>query len=66
MWPPRVVPEHPAHELPIECRKIIGKKMPVPLDECLGEGAVEPFDLALHLGGAGIGVEVGDTVTVTE
>ena len=64
MWPPRIVPEHPVHELPIECRKIVGKKMTVFLNECFGEGAVETFDLALHLGSPGIRMEMDDAFTV--
>ena len=58
--PPGVVPQEPVHEGAIERGQVVRQEVPVPCNERLGEGPVEPLDLGLHLWRAGVGVEVHD------
>ena len=66
MWTPGIVPEKPPHEPLVELLDIVSEKISVGHDEGLGERAVEPLDFALHLWGAGIGMEMDDALLVQE
>ena len=55
-----VVPNQPVHKLLIERFDIVSEQHTVLFDESVGNGAVEPFDLRVHLGTAREGMEVNN------
>ncbi len=59
--PLRIVPDEPVHQRAVEGRKVVRQKMRVRRDEVLLNGAVEAFDDGIHLGSAGIRMELLDT-----
>ncbi len=53
-----VVPDQPVDKLQIEGMNIVPQQAPIQHDEVLGDGAIESFDVGIHLGSAGAGVKV--------
>jgi hypothetical protein len=55
-----VVGDEPVGELPVEEVKVGKEQVPVPVDELLLNGAVEPLGVGVHLGALGVSSVVGE------
>ena len=54
-----VVPEEPVHQLQVEGVHVVPQERSILSDEVLPCRPIEPLDERIHLGRAGIGVEMG-------
>lgn len=57
-----IVPKKPVNELLVEGVNIISQKHSVLFKESVGKGAVEPFNLEVHLRTPGVSVEMDDVI----
>jgi len=59
-----IVSQQPVGQLPVKGSEVIKQQIFVVVHEGLLEGAIEPFDMRVHFGGARVRPPVGDPVFV--
>ena len=59
-----IVGQQPIGQFAVKGRQIVNQQVLVVIHELFLEGAIEPFDMRIHFGGAWIGPPMGDAVGV--